>query len=1608
MCQSLRYCFYIKLAWVFILLGSCIFTQAQTSSKTVFASPTKSVFLSGESFIENIGQYGYKYQGYESMDSILFGFEGHSMPILFTKKGIIFLQRKVQKISKKEEEKLEKQGVSEEELEQKKIVIERTIVMQWEGANANSQIVQEDITQAYHTYGVLTKKAYGYKKITFKNLYNGINLVYSFLPKSNIGFEYRFEVAAGADISQIKMVFKGDVKKIRINREGRLIIESDLENIQQSAPVTSYNKLLSTKLPSKNNLSSVYKIANKKVSFVLNESYDHTQPIMIDPFVSSTSNLDGLNIGKAKDVDFDYEGNIYVTGGGDVATNHRLAKYNSAGVLQWTFNGVLTTPVWEFGRIVGGWVVEKPTGNIYLGQGIDANGFRVVRINTNGLYDNFITTSDINFKENWKMIWNCNNGNPQILIAGGGVGSNNNIAILAPPVTTLNSLNITGINFISNTNGGAQDIVDLVIDQLNNDIYTIYASSLGTTLLNDRLYKNTSPYSGASVAWNSTTGYTIMTEGKNRPYLTPDVSGYTDNSANFFTLNSYYLFYWDGKNLKAINKATGATVGAPLVITANIEKLQGGIYADACNNVYIGSTNGIIKVYNFNGTNFDDTPADLTVAGYATKSVYDIAFNETDKLLYASGDGFLASFDLSNICNSNTTFNLNIVPNCTNATATANLIPTAPAGSSVTYNLYIGATLIASNTTGIFTGILPLTNYKIIATINATCSGTQVSANFILPTPSVSTTTTNEICGNAAGQIVAVGSGSTAPYSYSINGTNFFSSGTFTGLAANTYTVTVKDVYGCSNTAQAIIANSSFTPTFQTTYVNTSCGNSTGTINATANGGVAPYQYSINNGTNYQPSNIFTGLSAGQYQLKVKDVNGCLSTTVLVDIAPSIAVSVSAVATNATCGFANGIISATSINGVGPFQYSINGGTTYQTSNIFNALVPNTYTIRIKDANGCTNNTSPIVLVNIAGATVSGISTNSTCGLANGKITATPLGGTAAFQYSIDAGVTYQTSNVFNGLLAGPYTITIKDGNNCVNTSPTITVSNTAGATVTGIPTNSTCGFANGKITATPLGGTSPFQYSIDGGATYQSSNVFNGLLAGPYTIVIKDANNCLNNTGAIVVSNTAGATVTGISTNSTCGFANGKITAIATGGTAPFQYSIDGGITYQASNIFTGLLAGSYSITIKDGNICLNTSQPLTVLNTAGATVTGIANSSTCGFANGKITVTPLGGTAPFQYSIDGGTTYQSSNIFAGLAATTYTITIKDANNCINQSAQIVVNNIAGATVTATSLNSTCGLANGIITATGLGGTLPYLFSIDGGVTFQTSNIFNGLLAASYTITIKDANNCLNNTTAITVANTAGATVTATSANATCGYANGKITATPFGGTAPFQYSINGGTTYQSLNVFTNLAPTNYTVTIKDANSCINTTSIIVGNTPIPILRVFAGRDTEVVIKQPIQLNAIDVTNIGFVSYTWSPTFGLNRPDIKNPIATLDKDFAYEVIATTTDGCIAKDSISIKISYKSDIFVPTAFTPNGDGKNDVLRPKLIGIKELKYFAVYNRYGELIYKSNNENQGWDGFIKGKEQNTGSFVWMAEAVDYIGRTIFRQGTSVLVR
>lgn len=198
------------------------------------------------------------------------------------------------------------------------------------------------------------------------------------------------------------------------------------------------------------------------------------------------------------------------------------------------------------------------------------------------------------------------------------------------------------------------------------------------------------------------------------------------------------------------------------------------------------------------------------------------------------------------------------------------------------------------------------------------------------------------------------------------------------------------------------------------------------------------------------------------------------------------------------------------------------------------------------------------------------------------------------------------------------------------------------------------------------------------------------------------------------------------------------------------------------------------------------------------------------------------------------------------------------------------------------------------------------------------------------------------------------------------------------------------------------------YQLQVSDNSGCATLKKDTVSITVLPPARVFAGNDTAITLNRPFQLNAIDVFNSGFTSYAWSPAFGLNNSLIKNPVAVLDRDITYVVTARTADDCIATDNIRIRVFLGPEIYVPTIFTPNNDGLNDIFIPTYAGIKELKYFSVYNRFGELVYSTTNQANGWNGMYKGLLQNNGAFVWHVSGLDFNGKTITKKGTVILAK
>jgi large repetitive protein len=824
-----------------------------------------------------------------------------------------------------------------------------------------------------------------------------------------------------------------------------------------------------------------------------------------------------------------------------------------------------------------------------------------------------------------------------------------------------------------------------------------------------------------------------------------------------------------------------------------------------------GGAGGIAPyTYSLNGTNYF---ANATFTGLASGSY---------SLYVKDAGGCVATVTVLLVSPGNLFFNGATVlqPTCL---STGSILVTG-LGGVLPYTFANGAGVYGANNN--FTG-LPAGSYTMHVKDNNGCIHDTIITlltplvPFIAVTNVVNTTCTNPNIGS----ITVAGSGGVSPYTFSLNGGAFTNITSYGALSAGTYTITVKGANGCTQNITATILNSN-TVNFATfTKTNIGCsGTPLGTITSSGTGGASPYTFNINGGV-YGASGSFTGLSAGTYTIIVKDASGCTKSSVTIINTSANLGFASCAKTNATCSNpGNGSITGTSIGGVAPINLTINS--TFFTQGTTNGFGPGTYTLMLTDANGCTvtcvqNITGPPPLYPSNTVVIQPLCFN---GL--GSISTSAIGGLPPYTYALNTGAYTNTANYTN-LTPGTYVVHIQDANGCIHDTtivllqpPPIVLSNL-------VIVNAACtGGATGSFAVTGSGTTPPYSYSINGGA-FGTANTFTNLAVGTYTVIIKDGNNCTNS--IVQAINNNGNFYFGTSSYvipSCVGSADGSIVFTGSGGSTPFTFKINAG-AYQVSNSFTGLLAGTYTLYVKDNNGCVVTNT-VTIPNPVPLSFTNITiNPPLCNNLNtGSVTFTASGGTAPYTYKIDAGL-YSITNTYLGLAPGTHTISIKDAKNCIRDSIISIFNPTAISVASSSVINPGCfGAGGGSIAILGNGGTAPYTYALNAGA-YSISNSFPGIPIGIYTVHIKDANNCIKDTI-ITLTNATSVAITSVlKTNPNCPTANtGSITVASSSPNLPLTYSLNGAAPVAS-GFFTNLGIGTYTIQVQDGIGCYRDTII-------------------------------------------------------------------------------------------------------------------------------------------------------------------------------------
>lgn len=685
-------------------------------------------------------------------------------------------------------------------------------------------------------------------------------------------------------------------------------------------------------------------------------------------------------------------------------------------------------------------------------------------------------------------------------------------------------------------------------------------------------------------------------------------------------------------------------------------------------------------------------------------------------------------------------------------------------------------------------------------------------------TTSISSQTNITGCGNTGAFTIAA-TGGTPSYTFN-RGTGAQASGSFAGLAAGTYNVTVTDGAGCTAIRSVTITQSGSSPaTSVSSQTNVSCfGGNTGSLTIGATGGTAPYTF--NRGTGNQSTGLFTGLTAGTYSVTVTDNTGCVTVQSASISQPATALgsTTTSIASVACFGGSTGSFTVAASGGTAP--YTFNRGTGAQSTGAFTGLAAGSYNVTITDNNSCTTTRSVTITQPVNAVTSSlGSLTNVSCsGGSNGSLTVNGSGGTAPYTYNRGTGS--QSTGTFTGLMAGTYTVTVTDNAGCQTTrSATITQPSAITTSISSQTNITGCG-NTGAFTIAATGGTPTYTFNRGTGA--QASGSFTGLVAGTYNVSVTDAAGCVSiRPVTLTQSGTSPATAVSSQTNVSCnGGSNGAATIGATGGTAP--YTFNRGTGAQSTGTFSGLAAGTYTVTVTDNGGCVTT-QGVTITQPSAITATTASTHVVCfGESTGSITVSASGGTAPYTYNR--GTGAQSNSTFSSMAAGTYTITVTDNNGCavVRTATVVQASSPLVATLGATNTVSCFGGTNGSATINATGGVPPYIFTR--GTVMQSTGTFTGLTAGTHLLEASDAYGC-SVTVVATVTQPAAALTAAISAqgNVSClGGSNGSLTVSASGGTPSYLY--NRGTGIQVGNSFAGLAAGNYVITVSDANGCQTT----------------------------------------------------------------------------------------------------------------------------------------------------------------------------------------
>ncbi len=948
-------------------------------------------------------------------------------------------------------------------------------------------------------------------------------------------------------------------------------------------------------------------------------------------------------------------------------------------------------------------------------------------------------------------------------------------------------------------------------------------------------------------------------------------------------------------------------------------------------------------------------------------------------------------------------------------------------GGTIPYSYAWNTTPAQSTATA---SALPMGSYTVTVNDANLCSTTATVTITQPPALTLTAITTDVDCkGLSTGSATATVSGVTGPtYTVGIisppQGGITLGTQILAGLAAGSYTVGAQDVNSCQIIFPITITEPTLLVASISSSKNDSCfGTSIGNAATNVVGGTAPYTY-LWNTIPAQSTPTANNLPAGTYTATVTDAHLCKDTAVVtITQPPAFIASITSFKNDSCFGTSNGNAAVGVVGGTSPYLYAWTTTPVQSNSTAIN-LTAGSYSVNVTDAQGCLASTT-VTISQPAVLTLTATATNVTCnGLATGSATATATGGTSPYTYGWNfPPQQISLTGIASGFTAGTYTAGVQDFNGCLAavlvpiTEPGVLV-----ASITSSKNDSCFGDSNGNAIVNAIGGTSPYTYlwnTVPSQATPTASN----LPAGTYTALITDAQACMD-TAVVTITQPAVliASITSSKNDSCFGDSNGNAIAGAMGGTTPYLYSWNT-TPVQLTSTASNLAAAGYTATVTDIKGCITTTT-ISITQPAVLTVSSVPKTICISQAT-TLTANVIGGTTNYSY-LWNATAGTQTNSVNPITTTTYSVKVIDSKGCKDSNTVTVFVRDSLKFLAVSPGAEKCKGFTTNLNATGFGGDSLFTYtwvSNTGSMSGQSVNV-SPPVTTTYTLILKDGCNTPSIDTTITVIIDPLPQISFSSdkQNGCYPLCVAFTNSTTISSTDTIKYNWNLGGTNSSY-ASTAITPTHcykasgvFTVslTATSGKGCIAKSYIsnMITAYPHPKAKFYSSPDAPNILSPLVQFtDASYAPGSGISSVFWQ-TFGDatdSTSTLPNPQHTYRDTGTYcpTLIVTNTFGC--KDTLTqcLVIEPYFTLYIPNAFSPNGDGYNDNFN--VVGDYIFDFeMRIFDRWGNLVYHSTNVKNGWNGSMKGVSAAEDVYVYLINATDYYNKSYSYKGTVTLIK